>query len=308
METLVTFLLGLLGGYVLGPLLQRRIELAHRRRRLSRNGLVDLQSLMTSIEEALPQLAAVTEPRAADDLVNTPSGCDLSGPTIELAEYLSCIDEPELQRVLILLFDDFQKLSQISAESKALFAWLLQHPDEWSSAAGKEAQASFTRERSEAKEALQRLLSYCAEACARLIETGDSPSNELENFVQKHYGLTKNQISLRAAYYRLSNVRTPFDRQNRYALYHWGPEDGTATTAFLGIRIGGQWFVVPARTEVALPSESQVEEVKVTYDKGETWCAIPKSEVEHLPLQRHCADELTISNLLLMPPGGGGKP
>ena len=67
-------------GAVAGSTATRFASRVHERGELTRDALVDLNSLITSLEEALPLLAesaASDAPTNPDDLVDTPSGFNI---------------------------------------------------------------------------------------------------------------------------------------------------------------------------------------------------------------------------------------
>ncbi len=173
-----------------------------------------LSSLITALEEALPEIAKIEPPESAEDLVDTPCGYQINGPIMPLSRYLAVLDDEGLHRLFMLIFDGHQQLAGASKDVKKAFTWLITREDEWASAYGRECQSVLKTQRDAALTSTQPLLCRCSEAVERLAEDDSVALTRrvsIRDFVLKHYGLDE-RVSLGL----IQSVQWPIEIESKH--------------------------------------------------------------------------------------------
>ncbi len=281
LELLVTGFGAFIAGAIVAPTATRFVTRIHERGELTRDALVDINSLITALEDALPALVKGADagiPITPDDLVDTPSGFDIPGPMIPLTRYLSCFDDEELHRLFMLIFHDHRQLEEISTDLATAYSWLIQNGYGWQRAQGREFLLVLVDARKGALECVRRLLLRCSEACARM--AADPPlalsrlnRPSIHEFVRRHYKLSERDVEVRAAYYRRLGVTTGFDISARYGVYKWSGTTGRGSgPVFIRLSLeNGEVIDMRADQMVALPEKRRVKSLKASEDDGDSW-------------------------------------
>jgi hypothetical protein len=271
-----SILVGALVASAITPTVARLLKKRLDRGELARDGLVDLLTLMSASEELLEVLAAAGPPNGAEDLVGTPSGVSIGDPAFSLQTYLSCFDSEELHRTFIRFFDRQAQLKAISEDTRAAFAWLLATSSVWDSPAGREHLDTLVQGRRALLETVQDHLRFASEICVSLAQI-DSPfrAGSTETFIKQHYGLSLEELRVRAAYYRRHRVGIRW-RKGDWTCVTFVLDEAACKESFLRLRVDGAHDVVcTVGEEVAILLTASLPHAEIQFLGEEAWRPIP---------------------------------